>query len=149
MVLEIRLATQREPEAFAVFEIEKKDGSKITTCAVLERVEKIKVWYRYRTSEELKVYEVEKALYDGSECMPEPDSEEHKYMHAYKVEVKDPCKVRKNAKIVVMYRDGTKKEVCGEYNGISVYYVYYKSCIDLDPEEITSVRLVSMGFRPA
>jgi hypothetical protein len=148
MVLEIRLTTSREPEAFAMFEIEKKDGSKITTCAVLEKVEKIKVAYRYRDPQDLWVYDIDKVLYDGSECMPEPDSEEHKYMHAYKVEVEDPCKVRKNAKIVVMYRDGTKKEVCGEYAGISAYYVYYRSCVDLDPEEIFSVRLVSMGFRP-
>jgi len=149
MTLVIRLATDKVPEAFAVFEIEKKDGSKVTTCAVLDKLEKIKVWYRHKASDMLNVYDIEEVLYDGSECVPDPDSEENKYMHTYKVEVEDPCKVKKNAKIVVVYKDGTRKEVCGEYAGISVYYVEYRSCIDLDPNEIFSARLVSMGFRPA
>jgi len=38
--------------------------------------------------------------------------------------------------------------VCGEYAGIPVYVVEYRSCIDLDTDKIFSVKLVSMGFKP-
>jgi len=147
-MLYIRLATNKEPEAFAVFALRFKDGSIIRTNAVLDVVEKVKVLYRHRDDRDLRVYDIEKVVYDGSECMPNQNSEEHMPLYSFNVDVDEPCRIKKHAKLVLVYSDGTKYEVCGEYAGITVYQVTYRSCIDVDTEKLESVKLVSMGFRP-
>jgi len=151
MTLIIRLTTDKTPEVFAIFEIDLKDGSKIKTCAVLERLEKVKAYYIYRGgAEDIRVYDVKDVAYDGSECTPgQPPDDGSVMVYSFKVDVEDPCKIRKYAKLIVEYKDGTKIEVCGEFAGIPVYYAEYRSCIDIDVDKIFRVRLVSMGFKPA
>jgi hypothetical protein len=154
MVLIIRLKTDKTPEAFATFDLEMKDGSVIRTCAVLDKVEKIAVWYRHndtrylRVYKDLGVYDVEKVVYEGSECTPNQEGDKHATVYAFKVEVEDPCLIKENAKLIVVYKDGTKEEICGKYAGVAVYYVEYRSCVDVDTDKLSSVVLVSMGFRP-
>jgi len=148
MTLVIKLITSKDPSVFAVFEIEMNDGSVVETCAIFEKVEKFKVLYRHWNTRELRpFYEVADVIYDGSECTPNP-KEENSYLYQFNAEVDDVRKIKKHAKLTVIYDDGSKEEVCGEYAGITVYYVYYRSCIDVNPENIRSVRLVSMGFSP-
>jgi hypothetical protein len=148
MTLVIRLKTDKTPEAFAVFDLEMKDGSIIRTCAVLDKVEKVAVWYRHNDSRDLRTYDVKEVIYDGSDCTPNQEDDKHTTVYAFKAEVNDPCLIKKSAKLTVVYKDGTKEEICGKYAGISVYYVEYRSCIDVDTDKLLSARLVSMGFRP-
>jgi len=148
VVLVIRLKTDKTPGAFAVFELEMKDGSVVRTCAVLERVEKVAVWYRHNDSRDLRVHAVKDVIYDGSDCTPSQEEDKHTTVYAFKAEVNDPCLIKEVAKLIVVYKDGTKEEICGKYAGISVYYVEYRSCVDVDTDKILSVRLVSMGFKP-
>jgi len=148
MVLMIKLITSRDPFVFATFEIEMKDGSVVEACAVFERVEKVKVLYRHWDTRELRpFYEVSDVIYEGSECTPNPKSEDS-YLYQFHAEVDDVHKIKKHAKLIVVYDDGSKEEICGEYAGITVYYVYYRAFIDVNTENIRSVSLVSMGFRP-
>jgi hypothetical protein len=148
MVLVIRLKTDKTPGAFAVFDLEMKDGSVVRTCAVLERIEKVAVWYRHNDSRDLRTYDVKEVVYDGSDCTPNEDEDKHTTVYAFKVEVENPCIIKERAKIIVVYNDGTKEEICGKYAGISVYYVEYRSCIDVDADKVFFAGLVSMGFRP-
>lgn len=148
MVLNIRLTTDKVPEVFAVFEITLKDGTAVKTSAVLDKLERVVARYIYRGAEDLRVYDVKDVVYDGSECAPNQHDEDV-FVYSFKVNVDDPCRIKKSAKIVVGYEDGSRAEVCGEYAGIPVYVVEYRSCIDLDPDEISSVKLVSMGFKPS
>ena len=154
MVLMIRLKTDKTPAAFAVFDLEMKDGSVVRTCAVLENVEKVAVWYRHngsrhlRVYEDLGVYDVEKVVYEGSECSPSYEDSKHATVYAFKAEVEDPCSIKENAKLIIVYKDGTKEEICGKYAGVAVYYVEYRSCVDVDADKLLSARLVSMGFSP-
>ena len=148
MVLNIRLTTDKVPEVFAVFEITLKDGTVVKTSAVLDKLEKVMAYYIHRDVEDISVYDIKDVIYDGSECTPNHD-EKNGIVYSFKVNVDDPCRIKKNAKIVVGYEDGSRAEVCGEYAGIPVYVVEYRSCIDLDPDEISSVKLVSMGFKPS
>jgi len=149
MVLFIKLITAREPSVFATFEIEMNDGSVIETCAVFEKVEKVKVLYRHWDTRELRpFYDVTNVIYDGSECTPNPEGE-NSYLYQFNAEVDDVRKIKKHAKLTVVYDDGSKEEICGEYAGITVYYVYYRSCIDVDTEKIRHVRLASMSFKPS
>jgi hypothetical protein len=147
MVLNIRLTTDKVPEVFAVFEIVLKDGTVVKTNAVLDKLERVVARYIYRGTEDLRVYDIKGVIYDGSECTPN-QHDENVFVYSFKVNVDEPCRIRKSAKIVVGYEDGSRAEVCGEYAGIPVYVVEYRSCIDLDPDEISSVKLVSMGFKP-
>jgi len=149
MVLNIRLTTDKVPEVFAVFEIVLKDGTVVKTNAVLDKLERVVARYIYRGVEDLRVYDVKDVVYDGSECTPNQHDDGDVFVYSFKVNVDDPCRIRRNAKIVVGYEDGSRAEVCGEYAGIPVYVVEYRSCIDLDPDEISSVKLVSMGFKPS
>jgi len=149
MVLNIRLTTDKVPEVFAVFEITLKDGTVVKTSAVLDKLERVVARYIYRGVEDLRVYDVKDVVYDGSECTPNQHDDGNVFVYSFKVNVDDPCRIRKSAKIVVGYEDGSRAEVCGEYAGIPVYVVEYRSCIDLDPDEISSVKLVSMGFKPS
>jgi hypothetical protein len=149
MVLNIRLTTDKVPEVFAVFEITLKDGTVVKTNAVLDKLERVMAYYIYRGTEDLRVYDIKHIVYDGSECTPNQHDDGNVFVYSFKVSVDDPCRIRKNAKIVIEYEDGSKAEVCGEYAGIPVYVVEYRSCIDLDPDEISSVKLVSMGFKPS
>ena len=80
---------------------------------------------------------------------PNQHDDKNVFVYSFKVNVEDPCRIKKNAKIIIEYKDGTKAEVCGEYAGIPVYVVEYRSCIDLDADKILSVKLVSMGFKPS
>jgi len=148
MVLNIRLTTDKVPEVFAVFEIVLKDGTVVKTNAVLDKLERVVARYIYRGVEDLRVYDVKDVVYDGSECTPNQHDDGNVFVYSFKVSVDDPCRIRKNAKIVVGYEDGSRAEVCGEYAGIPVYVVEYRSCIDLDVDKISSVKLVSMGFKP-
>jgi hypothetical protein len=148
MVLNIRLTTDKVPEVFAVFEIVLKDGTAVKTSAVLDKLERVAAHYIYRGAEDLRAYDVKDVVYDGSECTPNQHGDGNVFVYSFKVNVDDPCRIRRNAKIVVGYEDGSRAEVCGEYAGIPVYVVEYRSCIDLDPDEISSVKLVSMGFKP-
>jgi hypothetical protein len=148
MTLIIRLITDKVPEAFAVFDLIMKDGTKIRTLGVLDKVEKVKVLYLYNDREDIKTYDIEKVEYIGSECEPVFNEDGHAFLYSFNVEVNDPCAIKRNAKLVLVYSDGTRKEICGRYAGISVYYVEYKSCIDADIDKLSSVVLVSMGFRP-
>ena len=148
MVLVIKLKTDKVPEAFAVFDLEMKDGSVVRTCAVLEKVEKVAVWYRHSDSRDLRTYGVKEVIYDGSDCTPNQEDDKHTTVYAFKAEVNDPCLIKENAKLIVVYKDGTKEEICGKYAGISVYYVEYRLCVDVDTDKLLSARLVSMGFRP-
>jgi len=148
MVLNIRLTTDKVPEVFAVFEITLKDGTVVKTNAVLDKLERVMAYYIYRGTEDLRTYDIKHIVYDGSECTPNQHDDGNVFVYSFKVNVDDPCRIRKNAKIVIEYEDGSKAEVCGEYAGIPVYVVEYRSCIDLDPDEISSVKLVSMGFKP-
>jgi hypothetical protein len=148
MVLNIRLTTDKVPEVFAVFEITLKDGTVVKTNAVLDKLERVVARYIYRGAEDLRTYDIKDVIYDGSECTPN-QHDGNVFVYSFKVNVDDPCRIRKNAKIVVDYEDGSRAEVCGEYAGIPVYVVEYRSCIDLDPGEISSVKLVSMGFKPS
>ena len=149
MVLNIRLTTDKVPEVFAVFEIVLKDGTVVKTNAVLDKLERVVARYIHRNVEDLRVYDVKDVVYDGSECTPNQHDDGDVFVYSFKVNVDDPCRIRKSAKIVVGYEDGSRAEVCGEYAGIPVYVVEYRSCIDLDPDEISSVKLVSMGFKPS
>jgi hypothetical protein len=149
MVLNIRLTTDKVPEVFAVFEITLKDGTVVKTNAVLDKLERVMAYYIYRGTEDLRTYDVKDVVYDGSECAPNQHDDGNVFVYSFKVNVDDPCRIRKSAKIVVGYEDGSRAEVCGEYAGIPVYVVEYRSCIDLDPDEISSVKLVSMGFKPS
>jgi hypothetical protein len=149
MVLNIRLTTDKVPEVFAVFEIVLKDGTVIKTSAVLDKLERVMAYYIHRNVEDLRTYDIKDVIYDGSECEPNQHvDDKNGIVYSFKVNVDDPCRIKKNAKIVVGYEDGSRAEVCGEYAGIPVYVVEYRSCIDLDPDEISSVKLVSMGFKP-
>jgi hypothetical protein len=148
MTLIIRLKTDKTPEAFATFDLEMKDGSVIRTCAVLEKVEKVAVWYRHNDSRDLRVYDVKEVIYEGSECTPNYEDDKHTTAYAFKAEVEDPCLIKENAKITVVYKDGTKEEICGKYAGVAVYYVEYRSCVDVDADKVFMVNLVSMGFMP-
>ena len=125
-----------------------KDGSVVRTCAVLEKVEKVAVWYRHSDSRNLRTYGVDEVIYDGSDCTPSYEDDKHTTVYAFKAEVRDPCLIKENAKIVVVYKDGTREEMCGRYAGISAYYVEYRSCIDVDADKVFMVELVSMGFMP-
>jgi hypothetical protein len=150
MVLNIRLTTDKVPEVFAVFEITLKDGTVVKTSAVLDKLERVMAYYIYRGTEDLRTYDIKGITYDGSECTPNQDvDEKNGIVYSFKVNVDDPCRIRKNAKIVIEYKDGSRAEVCGEYAGIPVYVVEYRSCIDLDVDKIFSVKLVSMGFKPS
>ena len=149
MVLNIRLMKDPVPEVFAVFEVVLKDGTVVKTSAVLDKLERVVAHYIYRGVEDLRVFDVKDVVYDGSECTPNQHDDGNVFVYSFKVNVDDPCRIRKNAKIVVGYEDGSRAEVCGEYAGIPVYVVEYRSCIDLDPDEISSVKLVSMGFKPS
>jgi len=150
MVLNIRLTTDKVPEVFAIFEITLKDGTVVKTSAVLDKLEKVMAYYIYRGAEDLRTYDIKRIIYDGSECEPNQHVDEKSgIVYSFKVNVDDPCRIKKNAKIVIEYKDGTKAEVCGEYAGIPVYVVEYRSCIDLDVDKIFSVKLVSMGFKPS
>jgi hypothetical protein len=149
MVLNIRLTTDKVPEVFAIFEITLKDGTVVKTNAVLDKLERVVARYIYRGVEDLRAYDVKGVIYDGSECTPNQHDDGNVFVYSFKVNVDDPCRIRKNAKIVIEYEDGSRAEVCGEYAGIPVYVVEYRSCIDLDPDEISSVKLVSMGFKPS
>jgi len=150
MVLNIRLTTDKVPEVFAIFEITLKDGTVIKTSAVLDKLERVMAYYIYRGTEDLRTYDIKGITYDGSECTPNQDvDEKNGIVYSFKVNVDDPCRIRKNAKIVIEYKDGSRAEVCGEYAGIPVYVVEYRSCIDLDVDKIFSVKLVSMGFKPS
>jgi hypothetical protein len=145
MVLVIRLKTDKTPGAVATFELELKDGTKIKTCAVLERIEKVAVWYRHVNSRDLRVYDVKEVIYDGSDCDP---SEDGSTAYGFKAEVSDPCVIKEKAKLIIVYKDGHREEVCGKYAGIAVYYAEYRSCTDVDADKVQSARLVSMEFRP-
>jgi hypothetical protein len=150
MVLNIRLTTDKVPEVFAIFEFTLKDGTVIKTNAVLDKLERVMAYYIYRGTEDLRVYDIKHIVYDGSECTPNQDvDEKNGIVYSFKVNVDDPCRIKKNAKIVIEYKDGSRAEVCGEYAGIPVYVVEYRSCIDLDVDKIFSVKLVSMGFKPS
>ena len=148
MVLNIRLTTDKVPEVFAVFEIVLKDGTAVKTNAVLDKLERVMAYYIHRDVEDLRTYDIKDVIYDGSECAPNQHDDGNVFVYSFKVNVDDPCRIRKNAKIVVGYEDGSRAEVCGEYAGIPVYVVEYRSCIDLDVDKISSVKLVSMGFKP-
>jgi hypothetical protein len=148
MVLVIRLITDKVPEAFAVFDLIMKDGTKVRALGVLDKVEKVKALYLYNDREDIKAYDIEKVEYTGSECEPVLGEDGHALLYSFNVEVNNPCAVRRNAKLVLVYSDGTRREICGRYAGISAYYVEYKSCIDVDVDSLSSVVLVSMGFRP-
>ena len=149
MVLNIRLTTDKVPEVFAVFEIVLKDGTVVKTNAVLDKLERVVARYIHRNVEDLRTYDIKDVIYDGSECTPNQHNDGNVFVYSFKVNVDDPCRIKKNAKIVIEYEDGSRAEVCGEYAGIPVYVVEYRSCIDLDPDEISSVKLVSMGFKPS
>jgi hypothetical protein len=150
MVLNIRLTTDKVPEVFAIFEITLKDGTVVKTNAVLDKLERVMVYYIHRDVEDLRTYDIEDVIYDGSECTPNQHvDDKNGIVYSFKVNVDDPCRIKKNAKIVIEYKDGTKAEVCGEYAGIPVYVVEYRSCIDLDVDKIFSAKLVSMGFKPS
>jgi len=150
MVLNIRLTTDKVPEVFAVFEITLKDGTVVKTNAVLDKLERVMAYYIHRNVEDLRTYDIKRIIYDGSECEPNQHVDEKSgIVYSFKVNVDDPCRIKKNAKIVIEYKDGTKAEVCGEYAGIPVYVVEYRSCIDLDVDKVFSVKLVSMGFKPS
>jgi len=150
MVLNIRLTTDKVPEVFAIFEFTLKDGTVIKTNAVLDKLERVMAYYIYRGTEDLRTYDIKHIVYDGSECTPNQDvDEKNGIVYSFKVNVDDPCRIKKNAKIVIEYKDGSRAEVCGEYAGIPVYVVEYRSCIDLDVDKIFSVKLVSMGFKPS
>ena len=150
MVLNIRLTTDKVPEVFAVFEIALKDGTVVKTNAVLDKLERVVAYYIYRGTEDLRVYDIKGVIYDGSECTPNRDvDDKNVIVYSFKVNVDDPCRIKKNAKIVIEYEDGSRAEVCGEYAGVPVYVVEYRSCIDLDVDKISSVKLVSMGFKPS
>ena len=149
MTLIIRLKTNKTPEAFAVFDLKMKDGSVIRTCAVLEKVEKVAVWYRHVDSRYVRTYGVKEVIYDGSDCTPNEEEDMHATVYTFKAVVEDPCIIKERAKIIVVYDDGTREEICGKYAGISVYYVEYRSCIDVDADKVFSAELVSMGFRPS
>jgi len=149
MVLNIRLTTDKVPEVFAIFEITLKDSTIIKTSAVLDKLERVMAYYIHRDVEDLRVYDIKDVTYDGSECTPNQDvNDKNGIVYSFKVNVDDPCRIKKNAKIVIEYKDGTRAEVCGEYAGIPVYVVEYRSCIDIDTDKIFSVKLVSMGFKP-
>jgi len=148
MVLNIRLTTDKVPEVFAVFEITLKDGTVVRTNAVLDKLERVAAYYINRGAEDLRTYDIKDVVYDGSECTPN-QHDENVFVYSFKVNVEDPCRIKKNAKIIIEYKDGAKAEVCGEYAGIPVYVVEYRSCIDLDADKILSVKLVSMGFKPS
>jgi hypothetical protein len=97
-----------------------------------------------------RTYDIKDVVYDGSECEPNQHvDDKNGIVYSFKVNVEDPCRIKKNAKIVIEYKDGSRAEVCGEYAGIPVYVVEYRSCIDLDIDKIFSVKLVSMGFKPS
>jgi hypothetical protein len=149
MVLNIRLTTDKVPEVFAIFEFTLKDGTVVKTSAVLDKLERVAAHYIHRGVEDLRAYDVKDVVYDGSECTPNQHDDGNVFVYSFKVNVDDPCRIRKSAKIVIGYEDGSRAEVCGEYAGIPVYVVEYRSCIDLDPDEISSVKLVSMGFKPS
>jgi len=150
MVLNIKLTTDKVPEVFAVFEITLKDGTVIKTSAVLDKLERVMAYYIHRGAEDLRTYDIKHIVYDGSECTPNQHvDEKNGIVYSFKVNVDDPCRIKKNAKIIIEYKDGTRAEVCGEYAGIPVYVVEYRSCIDLDTDKIFSVKLVSMGFKPS
>jgi len=150
MVLYIRLTTDKVPEVFAVFEITLKDGTVVKTNAVLDKVEKVMAYYIHRDTENLRTYDIKDVIYDGSECEPNQHvDDKNGIVYSFKVNVDDPCRIKKNAKIVIEYKDGSRAEVCGKYAGIPVYIVEYRSCIDLDADKIFSVKLVSMGFKPS
>jgi hypothetical protein len=150
MVLYIRLTTDKVPEVFAVFEITLKDGTVVKTNAVLDKVEKVMAYYIHRDTENLRTYDIKDVVYDGSECTPNQHvDDKNGIVYSFKVNVEDPCRIKKNAKIVIEYKDGSRAEVCGEYAGIPVYVVEYRSCIDLDLDKFFSVKLVSMGFKPS
>jgi hypothetical protein len=106
-------------------------------------------YYIHRGAEDLRTYDIKDVIYDGSECEPNQHvDDKNGIVYSFKVNVEDPCRIKKNAKIVIEYKDGTRAEVCSEYAGITVYVVEYRSCIDLDVDKISSVKLVSMGFKP-
>jgi hypothetical protein len=148
MVLLVKVITRNEPLAFAVFDIEMKDGSVVRTCGVFERVEKVEAMYQHWDSRELKpFYEIANVIYDGSECIPNPKTK-NSYLYQFHTKIDNVCKIKKHAKLIVLYEDGSREEICGRYAGITFYYVYYKLCVDIDPENIRYVRLVSMAFRP-
>ena len=150
MVLNIRLTTDKVPEVFAIFEITLKDGTVIKTSAVLDKLERVMAYYIHRGAEDLRTYDIKRIIYDGSECEPNQHVDEKSgIVYSFKVNVDDPCRIKKNAKIVIEYKDGSRAEVCGKYAGIPVYVVEYRSCIDLDVDKIFSVKLVSMGFKPS
>jgi len=81
-----------------------------------------------RGGEAKPFYEVSSVVYDGSDCVPNPKTE-GSLLYQCAAEVEDVCRIRRHAKLVVVYDDGSMEEVCGEYAGIYVYYVYYRSCI--------------------
>jgi hypothetical protein len=147
MVLIIRLATDKMPSAFAVFDLELKDGSVVRTLAVLERVEKIAVWYRHIDSRDLRAYDVKEVVYDGSDCTPNQEEDKHAIVYAFRAEVSGPCIIKENAKLIIIYKDGSKEEVCGKYAGVAMYYTEYRSCIDIDADKVWSAKLVSMGLK--
>ena len=149
MVLNIRLTTDKVPEVFAIFEFTLKDGTVVKTNAVLDKLERVMAYYIYRGTEDLRTYDIKGVIYDGSECTPNQHDDGNVFVYSFKVNVDDPCRIKKNAKIVIEYKDGSRAEVCGEYAGIPVYVVEYRSCIDLDVDKIFSVKLVSMGFKPS
>ena len=148
MVLNIRLTTDKVPEVFAVFEITLNDGTVVRTNAVLDKLEKVVAYYIHRDTEDLRTYDIKDVVYDGSECTPN-QHDENVFVYSFKVNVEDPCRIKKNAEIIIEYKDGSRAEVCGEYAGIPVYVVEYRSCIDLDADKILSVKLISMGFKPS
>ena len=148
MVLNIRLTTDKVPEVFAVFEITLKDGTVVRTNAVLDKLERVVVYYIHRGVEDLRTYDIKDVVYDGSECTPNQHDDKNGIVYSFKVNVDDPCRIKKNAEIIIEYKDGSRAEVCGEHAGIPVYVVEYRSCIDLDADKILSVKLVSMGFKP-
>jgi hypothetical protein len=143
MTLIIRLKTDKTPSAFAAFDLELKDGSVIRVNAVLERIEKVAVWYR--CNKEIRAYDVKDVIYDGSDCTPDSEDSKQTTVYALKAVVADPCLIKESAKLIVVYNDGSREEVCGKYAGISVYYAEYKSCVDVDADKVLTARLASMG----
>jgi hypothetical protein len=146
MPLYISLITDKMPEAFAVFELLLEDGSTVRVNAVLEKIEFVRVMYRHVDSRDLRVRDVDKVIYDGSPCTPNTAEGENVMVYGFNTEVADPCKIKKYAKLIIIYNDGTKEEVCGEFFGIRAYKALYKSCADID--NVKFVKLISMGFKP-
>jgi hypothetical protein len=146
MPLYISVLTDKMPEAFATFELLLEDGSTIKTNAVLEKIEFVRVMYRHVDVKDLRVRDVDKVIYDGSPCTPNTVESENAIVYGFNTEVANPCEIKKNAKLIIIYNDGAKEEVCGEFFGIRAYKALYKSCIDAN--NVKFAKLISMGFKP-